>query len=819
MTRKSKNEPEDEDDLERAPWEDGALTVDVTSVPAEVVVKNCLSDDLPLRLAYIKGLASAATRANKRELSKLLGAVEPLLDDEALGVRLETLQQLQQLAKLADSTVSREEVEEAVVDVLEQQLRPSLDPSNSPGGGSAGTGALPLVRDALLAALDAVCGELPAGSRNALLLRLLRAANAALDKPLALGGGGKASGDASLMALSLAVVAVRHMDPDRGGLAMAAIGGRLCGHGDLRVREALAGALPQLYGRYAGCPGALEQMFETLEPLCNDKVWSVRQACARVVSELSLLCGRADAGVSGTPLTPTLSPPTPTQQQQRADELQVRLLRRLYLDTLLPTKSQWVVTAAREQAGAAIASLRPGGPVAELLPPLLDAYCAAAAAVGQGAAEVRRACAESFGNVVAKAGPERWPQLQPVFVRLLASNDPPTLCSLVASAERVVRLLAAVPASGGSSVGSGGAVSGQDCGAGGAGGGGSVRRGEHSAAAARQVVSGPLLEVLRNQLHLVAPAASAAMAGLLEVCPVELQREVLQLMPQLCEPPAGEGGRCGDWRPRLSLANQLHAATRAVATAAAAADAAGGGADATALVARCALALCGDPVWAVRWAAATQVGLILADAATPTPPTAAAGASSSCGRAEGVERTAEEKAGREEEDRAEEARRGPLDGEPSGPCPNGSPDNGGSGGPGKNGGLRVPKEARDGEGGDGGDVGADGEQGDPRVAQGAEAAASSLADPGRAGELAAAGDQAGVLSGLTERQRGWLDLVLRRFGSDGDAGACGQSEAGAAGAGVTAVRELAAWLRHAALQGTRAEQALAAACCQGAVPR
>ncbi|EFJ51466.1 hypothetical protein VOLCADRAFT_103495 [Volvox carteri f. nagariensis] len=635
----------DDDGMERAPWEDGALTVDVTSVSAEVVLKNCLSDDLPLRLAYIKGLASAATRASKRELGKLLEvgpgrvsereivrqigpsstvigcavalasprtprrqALEPLLDDEALGVRLETLQQLQQLAKLAGQTVSREDVEEAVSDALEQQLRPSLDPGG-PGGstrqGGAGTGALPMVREALLASLDAVCGYLPGAKRSGLLLRLLRAVNNALDKQSASGGGGgiggggggsKASGDAALMALSLAVVGVRHLDPGRGGLAMAAIAGRLCTHADLRVRE--------LYGGYAAHPGALEQMFDTYEPLCSDKVWSVRQACARVVSELSRLCSCTDGDADEPQNNSNEKPKQQEQQQQRrqrADELQIRLLRRLFLDTLLATKSQWVVTAARQQAGAAVATLRRGTPTAELLAPLVESYCASASAVGQGAVEVRRRCAESFGDVVAKlveADCCRWSELQPVMVRLLASNDGPTLCSLVASAERVVRLLAAAAAAAAPEVGR--EEEAEDK---------AQRQRLHDAA--RQVVSGLFLDVLRNQLYVVAGAASSALAGLLGVCPPELQMELLQLLPSLCKPPiaAEATARCGDWRPRLSLALQLHVAMRAVAQGGGGGSGGGDGAspEATALVAQCAVTLCGDPVWAVRQAAATQV--------------------------------------------------------------------------------------------------------------------------------------------------------------------------------------------------------------------
>lgn len=68
---------------------------------------------------------------------------------------------------------------------------------------------------------------------------------------------------------------------------------------------------------------------------------------------------------------------------------------------LTPPSSQWVVTAARQVAGAAIAGLRPGL-TADLLPRLLDAFCAASAAVGQGAVEVKRACAAAFADVLAK---------------------------------------------------------------------------------------------------------------------------------------------------------------------------------------------------------------------------------------------------------------------------------------------------------------------------------------------------------------------------------------------------------------------------------
>lgn len=47
----------------------------------------------------------------------------------------------------------------------------------------------------------------------------------------------------------------------------------------------------------------------------------------------------------------------------------------------------------------------------------------------------------------------------------------------------------------------------------------------------QEVVGGQLQEVLRANLHAVAPAVCEEMAGLLAVCPPELQRQVLEVRP------------------------------------------------------------------------------------------------------------------------------------------------------------------------------------------------------------------------------------------------------------------------------------------------
>ncbi|KXZ51251.1 hypothetical protein GPECTOR_13g738 [Gonium pectorale] len=792
MARGKQNSEPEEDDLERAPWEDGAMAVvDVTSVPVEVVHKNCLSNDLTLRLTYIKGLASAATRANKRELTKLLEVLGPLLEDEAVGVRLETLQQLQQLAKLAHATVAPDDVCEAVEDALEAQIRPSLDPGGGGGGGrsgAAGTGALPMVREELLATLDAACAALGPPRAAPLLMRLHRAASAAVEKaggvgaPGAGGGGGKAGGDAMLMALSLAAVAVRHLPAERGGLEVAALAGRMGRHGDLRVREAVAGVLPRLYERYAASPGALDDLFSAYEPLCSDSVWSVKQAAARAVGELAQLCGGSAAAGGGTTAAPAAA-------EQRADSFQSRLLVQLLLGCLLPSKSQWVVTAARQQLGPAIAALRPGpAALAECLPPLLEAFCAAAAAVGQGAVEVKRAAAESFADVAVKAGAQHWPQLQPAFARLLASSDGPTLCSLLAAAS------------------------------------------EAAAEAAVAVVSGPLLEVLRSRLHLVAPAASGALAGLLEVCPAELQREMLQVLPTLSAPPAAGTGRCGDWRPRLSLAASLHAVVRAVAPAA--------GPDAAAEVARCALALCADPVWAVRRAAAEQVGRILADA---VPPADAAGAlriaqaqeisaSSSHGpvlqdaaaagqlpRSTGPADTRHDMArGDDGTDSSCSTRREPEEGAAPAGLQRRQTGDGGPAGEGDPGG-RTQRSGGSGESAANAAAGARAPEEAPLLSA-ASAASESLAGYG--------GD---AVLGITGSQWSWVLRALGVAGAepvggggggsgDGREAAAAQGSEGGeqAGDSLAALAVIGPWLRSVSGQHSRADKMLLAACCRGA---
>ena len=69
--------------------------------------------------------------------------------------------------------------------------------------------------------------------------------------------------------------------------------------------------------------------------------------------------------------------------------------------------------------------------------------------------EVLRAQASTCVPVLPQAGHAHWPQLHPVWGRLLRQADGATLCNAVGGAERVVRVLAAGPlgASGAAQVG------------------------------------------------------------------------------------------------------------------------------------------------------------------------------------------------------------------------------------------------------------------------------------------------------------------------------------------------------------------------------
>lgn len=107
------------------------------------------------------------------------------------------------------------------------------------------------------------------------------------------------------------------------------------------------------------------------------------------------------------------------------------------------------------------------------------------------------------------------------------------------------------------------------------------------------------------------------------------------MLPSLCAVPQREG-RCGDWRPRRDLAGQLMQLLQAATEA---------GPQHAHMVASCAVGLCGDPVWAVRQAAAEQVGRALAAGVMAAPPPAAlqrgAREDEGCGDGGGVEGSGE----------------------------------------------------------------------------------------------------------------------------------------------------------------------------------
>lgn len=93
-----------------------------------------------------------------------------------------------------------------------------------------------------------------------------------------------------------------------------------------------------------------------------------------------------------------------------------------------------------------------------------------------------------------------------------------------------------------------------------------------------------------------------------------------QVVPQLCAAPQ-EDGHCGEWRTRHVLACQLPQLL----------EAAGPGLAEGLLP--CALTLCDDPVWAVRQAAAGQIGRMLAGLVPVLEAEGAGDGQGSCGEA------------------------------------------------------------------------------------------------------------------------------------------------------------------------------------------
>lgn len=244
-----------------------------------------------------------------------------------------------------------------------------------------------------------------------------------------------------------------------------------------RRPQATAAALPDVYGPHASDPAAVAQLLADYAHLCKDKAWNVRQACARAIASVSAIVaaghaaaveaeaevgvatateaaaaagglhgpdaggpdGDGTAGMADATAAPSSQIVEPQQQEQqqqlqeRLQQQQRRLLEQqryvveeLYLAVLLKSKSQWVVTAAKQQAGGLIGTLLLPGPAAAgggalpLLPLLLELYCGTASAVGQGSTDLRLACAQALPAVVEKV----------LLLILLLSSSPSLLLSL-----------------------------------------------------------------------------------------------------------------------------------------------------------------------------------------------------------------------------------------------------------------------------------------------------------------------------------------------------------------------------------------------------
>ncbi|KAL3137768.1 hypothetical protein ABBQ38_005030 [Trebouxia sp. C0009 RCD-2024] len=144
--------------------------------------------------------------------------------------------------------------------------------------------------------------------------------------------------------------------------------------------------------------------------MCEDKVWVVRKACADVLPAMSKL---APADMRTTQLLPAF-------------------------DKLCDDVSHWVQNAALQQLGTFISTL--ASPIPEgLLQRVTD--IPDTEVTGDEAAHLRLATAYTFPAILASAGREQWPLLQPAHQALLQAADPAVRKTLACSLHEIARLL------------------------------------------------------------------------------------------------------------------------------------------------------------------------------------------------------------------------------------------------------------------------------------------------------------------------------------------------------------------------------------------
>ncbi|KIZ01231.1 hypothetical protein MNEG_6730 [Monoraphidium neglectum] len=229
------------------------------------------------------------------------------------------------------------------------------------------------------------------------------------------------------------------------------------------------------------------------------------------------------------------------------------------IDTLTADSSHWVKVTALGGLGPCLLALPPCQ-ISSLLVGRFVAMGSSTTVISE--ISVALACAQSLGMVASRLGPARWPDVRPAFGHLQASRDPVVLQEVVAALPLMAQQL-----------------------------GPEVLRTDLLPA---------LLSIVHDHLSWVDAAFVAAVPPLLEALPAASHEPLLRLISRLAQGGAHHE-RCRAWRLRRGIAAELGRMARASQLAAI-----------TDVLWPAAVALCSDPVAAVRDAAAVQMGPLLA---------------------------------------------------------------------------------------------------------------------------------------------------------------------------------------------------------------
>ncbi|KAI8470275.1 MAG: armadillo-type protein [Monoraphidium minutum] len=237
------------------------------------------------------------------------------------------------------------------------------------------------------------------------------------------------------------------------------------------------------------------------------------------------------------------------------------------VDCLTADSSHWVKVTALAGLGPCLLALPP----CQLSGLLIGRFVAMGSSTTViSEISVALACAQSLGLVAARLGPARWPDVRPAFGHLQASRDPVVLQELVAALPLMAAHLGDGPL--------------------------------------RADLVPALLSVVHDHLPWVDAPLVAAVPPLLEALPPAAHDPLLRVVARLAAG-GGEHERCRAWRLRRGVAAQLGRIARATGRTAI-----------TDVLWPAAVALCSDPVAAVRDAAAVQVGPLLAALLPLLPP-------------------------------------------------------------------------------------------------------------------------------------------------------------------------------------------------------